>query len=697
MKDPSAAARRLIDRHRLPLQRTGEVRSILAVTHNLEADFFDHDLLPNVLNVAHADDHSFSGRVALQRKLAMCEHSEVLVEATAYQGRPSLRTTVYPIAARGRRLHAKLVVIEYEHALLLSIGSANLTSAGYRSNREVAGVLATYEDEENDAGLIVQALAGAATALREVAPKRADAVCEQLDRVRQRVIDWHGASSVASRDILWSGRGLRLVDAFIDRWPSTVPVERLCIVSPFWSEDGGESAPLRSFLERLQQRSGLAQNCRVDLYMDADALQGGEYAVRYPAGFQLDYAPLGEIAVFSHAVDPLVDPAELDVNVELKTARALHAKLVLCTGGGRGLLYAGSGNFTRRGWGFTGAANTEAGWLAAGPAEELLALLPRTTGKPAVVPSGVRLKPPAPDEPEGDNWWPDYVLDVVLEPAAREDALQLRVRWEHGAPDCFEIGTLGEVDGAIDPSVPGTLLVEARSSTGGNDVASLPPELLRRLLVDREVRVFEPATGRFARFPVNVAAGEARLRLPIAPGADRPGENALLAYYQGRISFEDLYPDPADGPRDVGVGPRALEDSGVDTSRIQSYQVRAFVEALPGIRAELSQLRGPRPIVELAYLGDVSPAGLARAILEQLRAGTKSPVAAAFELVELRVLVREMGNQTEHPDPDMVREVVARAVERIDAALETARQEGGVLFGPEFGRYKTAVCGEVAP
>jgi hypothetical protein len=43
--------------------------------------------------------------------------------------------------------------------------------------------------------------------------------------------------------------------------------------------------------------------------------------------------------------------------------------------------------------------------------------------------------------------------------------------------------------------------------------------------------------------PLNVESS-ARARLPISPGNQRIEEAHLLSYYQGRIQWEDLFPDP---------------------------------------------------------------------------------------------------------------------------------------------------------
>jgi hypothetical protein len=185
------------------------------------------------------------------------------------------------------------------------------------------------------------------------------------------------------------------------------------------------------------------------------------------------------------------------------------------------------------------------------------------------------------------------------------------------------------------------------------------------------------------------------LLLPLAPGAARPGEEALLAYYRGQISFEELYPDPEET---LEVGSRSLHDlerSGVDTSRIQSYRIRAFVEALPGMLAELTRVSGPRPLFELAFLGETSPLGLARCVAAEVAHGLKSPTAAAFQLVEILRVVREAAACVGRRDPQLLADVAQQAARQIGALIKKVQADRPEAFEPEgaFRRYQDAILG----
>jgi hypothetical protein len=175
-------------------------------------------------------------------------------------------------------------------------------------------------------------------------------------------------------------------------------------------------------------------------------------------------------------------------------------------------------------------------------------------------------------------------------------------------------------------------------------------------------------------------------------------EQHLILYYQGRITWEELFPDP-DGP---SLPEDSLEwdpicDLGVDTTHIQSYQIREFVEALKGIMDDLKwACKATKPAMRLALLGPVSPVTLARVIVDAVHHGKRSPVAAAFQLVEVwACLQMARGYETVSKDRSSWLEYVEKAIETIDRHLETLRDEHSRHFTARslFSRYEKSVRG----
>jgi hypothetical protein len=152
--------------------------------------------------------------------------------------------------------------------------------------------------------------------------------------------------------------------------------------------------------------------------------------------------------------------------------------------------------------------------------------------------------------------------------------------------------------------------------------------------VDQEVWICwnECPSGRAV--PINVASS-ARDRLPVTPQKNID-ETHLISYYQGKISWEDLFPDP-DPPTDTPASKpiSRVPENAVDKSRIQSYQIREFVEALAGIRDDLRAATQSERSMQIALSGAVSPLALAYTVVGAAESGCRTPTAAAFQLVEI--------------------------------------------------------------
>ena len=666
-----AAHRRLLDRLRPDTARTGRVRRLLATTHNLEAEFFDTDFLCTALSIAQTDFVAHSGQLALQRKLAGLDYSGVLCEARAYEARPSLRTVVHPVLVPGACLHAKLLIIEYEHAVRVLLGSANLTAAGYRHNREVCGESIAHEDESEKAAQLAAILRSAREVLTPFSA-RAQEFLGQLDRVLARVEGWASGQPVAVSSVLWSDGARPLWRALLERWPAGLQVQRLRVVSPFWCEDGSSDTPLRRLLAELRRRNTLAERCAVQLFVESAPLAEGGFAPKlHPAVYFADFPG---VSVRVIPVDPRVDSAELDVKVELNAARSLHAKLLVLESRDRALAYAGSANFTRNGFALRHAAsgsdqttaNVEAGWAFELPAGEVGALLPPSANAgQELVSLAAPLQPDSAPIEEPPTFWPGALLCAELTPAPGDQALDLSTTWDAATPAGWTVRAPAHA--GMEPE-SGQLLL---TTTAGNALVTtaLSAAALEAILRQRHVLVESP--GGSAAFPVNVAVGAARDRLPLSAAGAKPGESDLLLYYQGRITFEDLYPDldAASGPAHAGA---TKLGTSVDKSRIQAYQIRAFVDALPGMQRELLSARGSRGMIYQAFLGEVSPLALARHVVAQVEAGTRSSTAGAFQLVELIELLRAVAAEAP-ADVEHYAELCQQAQAEMEAALAHVR------------------------
>ena len=216
------------------------------------------------------------------------------------------------------------------------------------------------------------------------------------------------------------------------------------------------------------------------------------------------------------------------------------------------LAYLGSANFTHKGWGFLpnpSTANIEAGLvlLRSGDSrKDLLRMIPNTIGSPVELKGKPGKLSEAPVEIETEVSWPLFMDDVRLAANRennRELELVVRIKKER-------------VEGSWEILLPGVsnenACVILSHPTNGQPLdyyhAALSRDQLNILLTNQQVIVRWWACQEGKAFPLNVSL-DARDELPVAPGSQHPGERLLLAYYQGRITYEELFP-PEDLPEE---------------------------------------------------------------------------------------------------------------------------------------------------
>jgi hypothetical protein len=219
---------------------------------------------------------------------------------------------------------------------------------------------------------------------------------------------------------------------------------------------------------------------------------------------------------------------------------------------------------------------------------------------------------------------------------------------------------------------------------------ALSTEVLNRVLREQEVLVCWWKNPLGSPYPINVAE-EAKYQLPISPGSTGPDERMLLAYYQGRVAYEELFP-PSDQSPEEAAGLHEEDKSEVDTSKIQSYRVREFVESLDGIREDLKAASCSERTMRLALLGPVSPVALARMCLDNAKTGLRTPTAIGFQLVEILKCLIDVG---ELPGREAWEEHRQKAVSEIEGFLSNLREcfPGDFATKSAFAKYEKQILG----
>lgn len=633
------SSRGLID-HVVGPPTLDRLEALLTTTFDLESDFVDRDFLPSLLRLPTLDDFSYRARMQIEAELTKLSAASVLMEARRFQGRPrSLRVNVTPARlTTSGVLHAKVTVAVHESAVRLTVASANLTSDGYRHNREVALVIEASAKRGSEAKLLLSALAP----MRSLLAPWWNADAESAATLAEARLKPWARDATADDDVafLWSGGDRALVDQFAAQWPRGESVKRIRIVSPFWS-DATDAGPLSLLLRALKARKADTDGAEVTLVCAAAPDTTTTWAPSLPASYaSFDFSKLG-VSVEAIAAQPNVDKED-GGNDKVQIERRLHAKVVVIDGASTSLAYLGSANFSLPGWGFTAraGANIEAGvaMRAGVRGDPHRSLVPPTTGA-AVKLTGdgrARIHASVSDDDEVIAW-PAFLLRAELRERAGAEVLDLALDVDpERLPDSW---SLSADEHTAPLQVTSTTIPHAR-------VVELGAEALTTVLRNQSVFVRWTDCPNGMAYPINVTP-KARAKIPLGDPNQRPSEADLIAFFQGRISLDDVYPPPDDESQ-VRSGSAQALDSAVDTSRILAYQVRSFVEALPGIRQELKNSAVSEQSIRVSALGPVSPVALAREIVRAVDDG-RSGVAAGFQLTEL-ILCIDAARSSEVPD-----------------------------------------------
>lgn len=223
--------------------------AVLATTFTLEPDFVERDCLARFVAVSSVDEDSGTAsdvlaRIELEEKLAEARVT-VLADRSTRADRSSLRWDLLHAHVPGALLHAKVAVLLWAHATRVIIGSANLTSAGYRRQIE----LAMAADLGPRCLLPPEALTGVADELASYlrlvpghdlaypAVQRAEAT---ITLFRQRIAEMRPSSTRRARltaVLAPSGAGTSPLDGLSRVWDGPKPL-RASQLSPFW--DGAD-------------------------------------------------------------------------------------------------------------------------------------------------------------------------------------------------------------------------------------------------------------------------------------------------------------------------------------------------------------------------------------------------------------------------------------------------------------------------
>jgi hypothetical protein len=355
-----------------PAIDTGKPVACIATTYTFDAAFFETDLLPRFLGLKF-DNTERETSFLIEREQALgTTRACVLVDHTCVDAKQTtLRWDQIPVRVPGGAQHAKIVVLVWERWLRLIVSSANLTKTGYRTNREIAGVLDFFDGEQStplqaakDALNFLGEMAGTTWVLGNDGSRAR--LAEMLEFVRSRLNRWKEAptaftprqlprvSFVGGRPATGDRRMLSVIGQFGELWGGRKATD-VAVMTPFVGETESGMERLIEHLKDMSRRSNGSTNTYLAIPGHPSQENGNARMIsNLPSSFQKVWnSKWGDIQEGPSIY--IIPPARKHEKIN----RTLHAKALSLSDGEHDLLLCGSSNFTPHGMG-EGVANIEA-------------------------------------------------------------------------------------------------------------------------------------------------------------------------------------------------------------------------------------------------------------------------------------------------------------------------------------------------
>lgn len=707
---------RLIDYY-LPPSEGFVLESLVATTYQVDFEFLEEELLAAALGVRSPVSRFKAFRSELERKLQKVEVS-VLYDLGACDRIARLSPRIDAIPVVTRKLHSKISLLTWvredrtgntppERRIRLIVGSANLTRQGFRENYECV-VSIDYGGKKQSPRTYLT------VGLRELRQIAAQSGTPQLSRQLAALTAQAARlpdGTIGPDDPIALVDATAVVSTIRDSWKviSTTPPETVTVVSPFWASGSTASEALFHLVQQLGKPSCFKMICCGERSAD-----GKSWLPVFDRGLAVDLKNRLDCRLFLRATLPDDDR---DQNVTAKDAgdesedeefatrhssesevrRSLHAKMILVDGKAGSVLYAGSSNCTRRGLGLGGPSNFEAGFVyrLTSRQRKMASALLSFAGPETEVHGG---KAPLTVQPasEEQTFAPRFLSEVV----ATGSVVTIRFR-EPPPPDLVVLmamrartGDRGfwllyQSDATNTPSSDVVSVDLAQCKSCDDRLKPLPTSTSEHPALP-DVLVEVRWQGHTANFPVRF---DDKTQLPFILVGRRPSEGELIEYYLFGKEPED-WDDGSGLPEQEGKG--STTDTPIDTRRILAYFIRRFVQAIPGIEAEIRRSCYSRAALDAALRGPTSPLELAERAYESLTRDpasdepAKTSTAVGFQLTEiLASLLRCQSSVSESELRECFQPVIARCRHLLEMleAKETELQTKG------FRLYQKRILG----
>ena len=618
----------------------GEPVAMIASTFALEPDFFERDCLARFLEVSSVDEDTGS----IDDIVASIELHELLQEATvtvladrsAQVDRTSLLWDLLSCNVDGGLLHAKVAVLMWENATRVILGSANLTSAGYRRQLELGlaadlgpgcifppGVLTGIADE----------LRSYVTIIPGYDPRLAvfERATGTLDLFAERIAEQPAARSKVRVAFAPTNATTRPLDQLGAAWNGPTPLWATHL-SPFW--DSHDPTALTTVRKLLTGRPADRRSQHVAVVL----------------------GPRGETSFsqfLAEHVDSVQELKRLDPELRL-----LHAKCLLIESEQWVAALVGSSNHTRAGLGLSARRHREMNvWLGASEGSREGKALRELVELGALVSADADEIEPS-DEDEADL--PDLPTCFGLCQVARRSS---NASWELR----LGITTVGmPKEWSIGLTVDEPLLTRRQWQEGG----SLPTTTVPVGQEALPMFVVVQWDDRPTPCPWAVIADD-RLELPPGPRlAGLRAQHLLDALATGR-SLGEILREELEGSEAVAeacgeISPDPLKRLDIRDSLLR--RGRALAKSLNAMEHRLERQVITLETLRARLAGPLGPEFVATKVLEAYTAGEQSSADAAFTIAEIALSVGRVdwSHVLEYVDTALGESLIAETLNRLD-------------------------------
>lgn len=339
--------------------------------------------------------------------------------------------------------HSKAYCIVTRKTIRLAVGSFNLTFSGLFRNREVIESWCWRSADSPDTHLLFEWIEFLKQHyFAESQESSASALGAALLTIEKRVSGWRKATESASHFLASGYENGNGIDALVAQWKRWFPNQgpnRLFVVSPFFDEVPQGNSISAKLAEQFPLLSDIEVVTDESAFNNLSKMHFGPAEKRKRATLRLIPESL------SDSERNRIETQTAGKTKDLVISRPLHAKiLILSFGGGIGLAYLGSANFSVKAW---LGANREFGlvWRIDDATSLRNGVLSALSVSPEdhfnELPLLPPEKPPKADEESvpDDSLFPDFIDYIVLEPFDGLDQLVFRIKGG-------DISRLGEYD-----------------------------------------------------------------------------------------------------------------------------------------------------------------------------------------------------------------------------------------------------------